>query len=477
MSEFNSSKPPVDIDVAPPLDELRQEGDFILDEIILTTTSGSEHDLKFIREDINIYSNIFGNIVSGTITLMDANDLPNLMPLIGEEKIRLKFTRPDVASGDFTATSNFGNVTNTVDEINAEFRIYKMSDRRLFNEKTQTYTLHFVSEEYIKNFKCKISLPFKNMKCSEMVENVYNEFLKVSKDIEVEDTRYEHDFIAGMITPLQMINMISTRAIATDSSDSYCLFYEDTEKFNFKSIANLIQQPPVQTFIFQVANVLNNSGKGNASIPRFIDEDLRAVMDFTHTGSFDILKDMVEGKLSSRLITYDIVRRKIDQVDFNYLDEFNNTPKLDSVPVHTENLDALGDPQTMIKLMSTNKDHDKLEHIIDKQPGIKPSHIEESQLLRYSRMQQINDKKITILVSGDPRIKVGNTVEFQLPQFTGDADQRPEEDKYLSGKYLIVALRHRILQSKYLLEMEIVKDSFISDVEHVDPREIYDRTW
>jgi hypothetical protein len=40
------------------------------------------------------------------------------------------------------------------------------------------------------------------------------------------------------------------------------------------------------------------------------------------------------------------------------------------------------------------------------------------------------------------------------------AKGRPQEHKYLSGKYLVTKLRHHFTREKYQIEFECIKDSF-----------------
>ena len=50
---------------------------------------------------------------------------------------------------------------------------------------------------------------------------------------------------------------------------------------------------------------------------------------------------------------------------------------------------------------------------------------------------------------------------------------REELDKYIQGKYVVVSVAHIIKAEEYRLNLELIKDSFFSDIESRDPIEEY----
>jgi len=90
---------------------------------------------------IEIYEDIFSPFISGKIVVRDSQELLNLLPLVGEEKIILDIATP------------------TIDEeytIKGEFFIYKMGDRIRLSERDTGYQLYFMSKEGIIDINRKI---------------------------------------------------------------------------------------------------------------------------------------------------------------------------------------------------------------------------------------------------------------------------------------------------------------------------------
>ena len=101
-------------------------------------------------------------------------------------------------------------------------------------------------------------------------------------------------------------------------------------------------------------------------------------------------------------------------------------------------------------------------------PNQTTNFIESTALERTSQLAQLGAIHLNITVPGDSNRCVGEIVELKLPAVGTVTlkDREGDEDKYLSGRYLIAALRHNINSAKegerdvYNLEMNVVKDSF-----------------
>ena len=84
---------------------------------------------------------------------------------------------------------------------------------------------------------------------------------------------------------------------------------------------------------------------------------------------------------------------------------------------------------------------------------------------RISQMQQINNIKLNITISGDTTRKVGDVLNLELPSIEPVlGDGTIPMDKLYNGRYLVTGLRHKIDSSSHLMVMEVVKDSYFSSL-------------
>jgi hypothetical protein len=457
--------------------EARKINDFIINELKLIAFDGSEYDIRHIRLRLNIYSDIFSPFLSGTVSFLDNLDLPIMYPLIGEEKIKISFTSPFNGEDD----------EEPAPPIDKVFRIYKMDYRGLENNKSQVYVLKFISEEFIKQNKTKVFKTFKDMPYSEMIEKIYEEYIKIDEDIEVEETLYDQHYCVSNQSPAEAINTLCSRSISKNINSKAFVFYENLKGFVFTSIGKMIEQPPSVELSFGVIDTKEDSASRqkitniekrpeptdlinyNRNLKHF-----NTVQQYYWSKSFDVLEDQAYGYYGSKLFTYDPIRQVWDdEIEFNIDEVFNELPHLSKKQPFTNNLDAKGIGLT--RLRRTNKEHDTTPWLQEREPGILPYNLEEYILQRTHELKAIEKHKIIITTSGNPTIYAGQTLTFNLPEVSADVslEDIQELDRYFSGKWLITSVCQRLEQDKYFMDLEIVRDSINQDIEHEDIIERY----
>jgi hypothetical protein len=78
-------------------------------------------------------------------------------------------------------------------------------------------------------------------------------------------------------------------------------------------------------------------------------------------------------------------------------------------------------------------------------------------------MYDLSNLKIEIEVPGRTDVEVGRLVNFLYPKnIDKNATDLAEDtlDPYMSGIYMITAIRHEFVLNKHTMYMELVKDSF-----------------
>jgi hypothetical protein len=414
--------------------------DFIINELKLISFDGNEYDIRNIRLKLNIYSDIFSPFLSGTISFLDGLDLPGMYPLIGEEKIKISITSPFNGEDD----------EEPAPPINKEFRVYKMDFRGMENNKNQVYALKFISDEFIKQNKTKIFKTFKDMPYSEMVEKIYDEYIRVDNEIVIEETLYDQHYCVSNQSPIEAINTICSRSISKDVNSKAFVFYENLEGFVFSSIGKMIEQPPAVELSFgiidtkedsltkqRITNVQQRPDPNDLSISTEKNiQHFNTVQQYLWSKSFDVLEDQAYGYYNSKLFTYDPIRQIWDdEIDFDVDEIFDEIPHLSKEEPFTPNLDVKGDPLANVKLRRTNKDHDVTPWLAEREPGILPYNLEEYIQQRTHELKAIEKNKIVITTSGNPEIYAGQTLVFNLPEVSSKVsfEDKQELDRYFSG--------------------------------------------
>jgi len=315
----------------------REEGEFyLLDCSIHSPSGGPPVPLNSPGRlvDLNIYEDLFSNVLKGTLTMLDTQGLAETIPLIGDETLVLSFLTPGGEGTQTTVEStNRESQTAAEEAISQRFKIYDCKET-LIENRVKSYQLFFVSEEYIYSSKTKVSKGYSGQKYSFIVKDALNKINKniksdFRKNFYIEETSTPQNVIVPNWSPLQAINFCASRSLSDDATPqdqtnasanpspralgSLFVFYEKLGTgFFYESIETMIGKQKSQDNIplYQYTpKLLENT---NLTINYF------GVDKFEVMSNFKTLENLKQGMFGSTLITYDPLRMKYDKVKYDY---------------------------------------------------------------------------------------------------------------------------------------------------------------
>ena len=464
---------------------LRNEKDFVINHIKLIPQDPSNtpkqtpgyFDFQNHFVEISFEESIFEFGVHGSIFVRDAVDYPTLLPMIGEERLAVSFTRIDEKSktGDLLPPIEF------------DLPIYQMYGRvqQGGSRKRQTYTLNFGSDAVFNNINSVVYRAYKDIPYSEMVKKVYNEFLRVDKPIVVEETLGAKNYFAQKLSPTKLITKLGQRSIsAEETNGSLFVFYEDRDQFNFVTLAKLAKQNPIVTLSYVPKNLSENT-QGLSTKP--LDLRMHNANNIKNESGFNTIASALNGEGSGSLLSVDPLRRKFSLKAFDLRgtdshglevlpnSSWNDFFHMGKGKPWTDKNKMFINPRTNLHMMISDAGQDIQEYIVGKDTSFRPYNPEEVFLQRKSQKAQFLKNILTTELSGDPRIKAGCVIKFDIPENLGKTNPKdPEEkDKYLQGNYLVVSVAHILKKTEYKMCLELIKDSFFSDIKSRNPVEEY----
>ena len=433
-------------------------GAFELSDVILISYqsfdgSGTPKRLSIrsLVQEISIYESLDGKFLSGDMTLLDATNAIQTLPITGFERVEFFFRTPGTDKGfDFSVKSGH------------PMFVYALQNRTGANPRSQIYTLKFISQEAIRNHQTRVSQAFTG-NIDQMVTDICYNYLKTKKDLIVEDTKGAFKFTMPRLKPSMAIENLRKNAQSLHYENSGFLFFENGDGFNFKSYEGLFCKKdgsPRPTKAHYSPKIKN------------IGEDpvyaLQSVENFTILKQFDTLNNTANGVYASRLITHDLYNKTFSENDFDYNKEYskqnhleqddNGDKRSDNGILPFFNYDTgetFGNKNegVIYYQSTTSKVHDSYE-----QPEV-------TDILQKRVSQHIaaNSLMIEITAPGTTELRVGDIVNFTLPKYAPNSkNDTQDNDKYLSGRYLISAARHHVstLNKRHTLALELIKDSF-----------------
>lgn len=415
-----------------PAEVIRFAGDVSVRKAEIVSQNGVYQDIRPQILNIHVYEDLFSPFISGIVIVKESLDLINLFPLVGEELLNLEIATPSLEK-----------------PLVGEFHIYKLSERELVSDKSVVYTLHFISKESIVDLNKKISKGFGG-KVSEIATSILKEpniGLETFKNILVEPSSNYTKYVSNFWSPIKNINYLCDSAVNRNGSPSF-IFFENREGFNFISLETLYTPDVLQTFINDKYSRDTRSGVGSI---KNIDEDFKRILEIRIPVAFDYMDRVRSGMNASSIISYDFTKKQYAVKSFDMLANYDNQAHLNEFPLTSNNNIRRGDSL----IINATKYYGNYNGFGD------VTNISSLQK-RISLLKQAEAVKIEIVVPGRVDYTVGKKVKLDLPRIEplsqADLDI---QDKIFSGTYLISAVNHYIDKDKHECHMELIKDSFI----------------
>jgi hypothetical protein len=428
--------------------------------------------------NMNIYEDMMGNCITADLMLNDSVNIPVHAPIVGQEIL------------------NFAFNTKSLGTLKAGWLVLtSIKKRYLTKERQQIYMLHFVSQAAIASASQKVSTSYRGMTISEIADDVIDRFFDTSdwSDYVIEPTEGIDHIIIPNLKPIQALNWLAKRAVNQNGCANY-LFYEtmssngdDDDPYGvFESVDRAISRPAKRRFIYS-ASVEDTKKLVKAS------QGISELLDMKIASQFNMFENLNEGYYASKLITHDIVKKKIRQHTHSLKDVY--TPDINHTDMYmpiradgvTEYYKSLGSTNSYAPEDNARSNEGQyLEKEYDSKIMFHPKHdrmyaksktdlydngVENWKLNRNTMIQGLNQIKLMITFPGFSTIHAGDTIEVIVPAAQKVIEKKPGEvankedliDKQLSGKYLITVLKHCITKSDrtlfYTSKAEVVKDA------------------
>ena len=410
-------------------EQINKLGEILVLKAELVTHDKTSIDITAMMGELTLFEDIFSPTMSGSVFIQDALDLVNTLPLMGQEQLRLTLRTPTLST-----------------TIEKTFYIYKMSSRTA-DKRVQNYVLHFCSTELIQSQNTKVSKSFKG-NISDSVVSIFRDerYLASTETIYVDRTKNDYSFVAPYWSPIETINWLAAKSVNDQNVPNY-VFFESNQSFEFVSIDRLIRSEPIREYVYSDVDANTVYGADGS-----LEQKYNIVGRIDTAVTFDYLRNLSAGMLASKLYTFDMTTKNINVTTFDYIDDFSKSNHLDKFPIKSDQLAR----RKLASLYFIEKNNYRTGDFL--QQGYKDFF-----LMRNALMEQMNAFKMNIYVHGRTDIKVGATIKFKMPELRqilkNEIDTEGISD-YYSGKYLITAIKHTIINGEHSMVMEIVSDSF-----------------
>jgi hypothetical protein len=384
----------------------------------------SESILPFFIE-MNIQEDIYMPCQFGNITLLDNVAFYEKFPIIGEEVITIVYK-------DYVH-----------EPVIKEFFIYSVLSRENVNDRGQMYTLEFCSEELLANKSQRISKSYINKECHKIAGDAFS-YLSSKKPFNCVQTIGMQDYVAPTLHPFDIIQQMAARSITVNNEYGSVLFFENKDGFNFQSIETLIKGESIDYYI----------GDGKTA---GIDKKFYIFNNFKFVQPVNNINNSIMGSHGTKTKTIDLFKRKMIDNSYNNFDDGQYSE-----------IERVNSRNPELRLQSSNypyKSNDGQYKItIDHLPDSGKTTKNKTLAKRYNIISSYkNGPKIHAELPFNTDITIGKMINVNIISMNvKDVNNSPtsEQDKFMTGKYIITACRHHIKPNNSITVVELSKDSY-----------------
>ena len=444
-------------------------GQYNLSEIAIISYRFSEDslpkriDIKGILYNFEIAEDILSNNIVGSAIVYDMQDIRSILPMIGLERLSLKFNSPGLSGYDYT------------EDTGTPLQIYKIDKVRKDpqNERAQLYQIYFCSPEMYRNSTTKISRAYAGP-VEDAVKDILRNDLKSKKPFFFEPTSTNAKYVIPNLKPYDAINFLCTQA----KSKKFRLnagykFFETSEAFHFRSIDSMMgldgqfkEVPPVWKFQAMITAVTED---GKQPEIKDIERRLSSVIRYEFNKPVDTLDNINMGMYANKVTTHDAFNKTIKTTTYNY-------NELGGLQVHTEmaatQFDSVGllypedGKGKGVKFSDTGKALSELPEaktmVVSETSKVHNDYefTPNAELLPFitHQRQVMRNMNLSLLVYGNTKLNAGDIITFQSPlQKPGNMENNP----YTSGRYVIMAIKHivNVEAQRHEMVLKCFKDS------------------
>ena len=396
----------------------------------------------------NYYESLFSDTIKADLTFIDSGDSVGVerggsnvsvyqgLPLVGTERVEVVMKdNKQVAIGESPKLKLYVNKINP----------------QLSDNQRNMVGLSLVSKEYLMDKKTNVNERFDG-KISDTIGVllVDDKFIGTEKNVDIESTSNNFNFIGNNKHPMYLMNWLSKKSVSEQNqtigeSAGYFL-YETYDGFKFKSIDGLFAQKPKKSYIYNNTELLPAGYDGKALTYKK-DNNVHAESKFKF-GAYH-----TRAILFDPFTTFYEVREK--QVDQEQLTMGGKElPTLN--PEFEKELDSFTRTSYFVLdtgTMPAGTSEQQLEK--SKEENFPYADISNQANQRYN---QFVSAKASITISGDFSLRAGDAIFLDVPKL--ESEQTTTIDPTDGGLYIITELCHFISTKGTFTKLNLVRDSF-----------------
>lgn len=406
-------------------------GSYQLKELTLKNFRGDEMNIVKMFDYIDLYEDIFGNTISATVGITETVDLIQNFPIIGEESIKLKFT-----------------TLNLNTDVDVELHVFMVPSKISVRDGQFRYRLELCSEEYLKSKLMFVQNSFKNISPKTMINSILNQ-IDTTKTFVTDPIGNTISYIPNRMRPFEVITWAASRVIdKTNPNAASFLFFESFDGYNLFSLDRMVRDNPVATYRSLAKSKFDSSLKGEQVL-----YSINKMVVLQQAGQANSISTAAVGCTTG----------VFNPLDRSYHTQTqNNALERDYERFSHTSQGFSNRPSTSKNKLAENFHNARVNYVVAGQK-------DQTITTRQVQLSEVfNNQIVSVEVPGNSKLHVGQVLNLDIPSDSIADSKSCNPDRFMSGRYLVSALKHTLLPDKetgFTTTMELVRGTYNNDHE------------
>jgi hypothetical protein len=280
----------------------------------------------------------------------------------------------------------------------------------------------------------------------------------------------KNGILLHQVKPFDAISHLIAKSVSPDNSEYF--FYEDFNGFNLRTLKSMKNDSNgnEKTFIYYQDKTQRFGDEENELVP-----DYSRILYLTQHKQQDYFELVQGGAVINQVAVFDIINKEVIKKDFKYNTSANKAFVLGSKTAYpaglfpfltfTENPPYKKDKEKPQPYPYDIAPHSKIA--ISEKAWNRDDYLLDNYNIPVAQRTLMEQNKITIEIYGNPSILPGDIIKMKVPTKSGIDSDLESLIRRQSGKFLVGAVKHNILGTKFQTFLDLYVDSYDEKVTEV----------
>ena len=423
----------------PMTNDLRDASPRILRDLrVYISTRIEEVEITHLVIEVSIFEAIDNPFLHGEVIFADNAGLVAILPIVGQEEVRIKFTRRG----------------KTVEKT---FACTRVKGIKKVSGESAGVVLTITSKKHLTNAVSLFSKSYSGL-ASDIIDSIHFNYFAEHIDVKTPSSSAHH-IVFPYSKPYAAIDTVISKTFGEDGTPYFLFENLFGDKPILQSLQSMVGDArDIKNLpVLSSRKVTNKDYTGQGT--RYLDDSLGVLYEYEIIKNSDTLKILSGGALLNNTIRLNVANNEWSEIEFNHSLHAPTLAPLDPYRLYT--VDAKNLNSNELKPSVSLEMHNPIAY---ESLGVTDLNTQSDSLSLTkldSRITRINDMiRISTYSDSDPEnYQAGKSVNLIItPNKPALAGEPNDKDELFSGSYVISRIRHYIKGAEYTVSMELIRD-------------------